>query len=404
MANVALPTNAVDLEGLGDLRRRAQRDDPSASPDVAVQFEALFIGMMLESARSASLGSGLFDGGETEQYLALMDRQVALELARQGGFGFGKMLEQQLGGEVEPARALAMQGTRAPRAAELARAPQAPVVDPAAPPLAPSAPAEPDTSEFPVGLPSSLAALSGAHAVETPAEPTPAQFVTALLPEAQAAAAELGIEPRLLLAQAALETGWGRAVPQRGDESAQQSVRYQGRRVVVRRRRRAVDARARRRRDGAAARAIQSVRQHGRELRRLRRPDLRRRGATPMRSSSRQPRSVRARRDEGRLRDRSRSTPTSGSRSITAIASSTRCAASICRRRHLTNCIESSHGGHSEHRSVGAARAAASADDDGQQHREREHAGLQPPARRARRAAGGAPRHATSSAPASTSR
>jgi flagellar protein FlgJ len=45
--------------------------------------------------------------------------------------------------------------------------------------------------------------------------PTPAQFVTALLPEANAAAEALGVEPRLLLAQAALETGWGRAVPQR---------------------------------------------------------------------------------------------------------------------------------------------------------------------------------------------
>jgi len=37
--------------------------------------------------------------------------------------------------------------------------------------------------------------------------------VTALLPEAKAAAASLGVEPRLLLAQAALETGWGRALP-----------------------------------------------------------------------------------------------------------------------------------------------------------------------------------------------
>ena len=61
MANVALPTNAVDLEGLGDLRRRAQHNDATALADVAVQFEALFIGMMLESARSASLGSGLFE-------------------------------------------------------------------------------------------------------------------------------------------------------------------------------------------------------------------------------------------------------------------------------------------------------------------------------------------------------
>ena len=77
MANVALPTNAVDLEGLDALRRRAHREDPSALAEVAVQFEALFIGMMLESARSASLGGGLFDGAETGQYLALMDRQLA---------------------------------------------------------------------------------------------------------------------------------------------------------------------------------------------------------------------------------------------------------------------------------------------------------------------------------------
>ena len=220
MANVALPTNAVDLEGLGELRRRAQRDDPSALADVAVQFEALFIGMMLESARSASLGGGLFDGAETEQYLALMDRQVALELARSGGFGFGKMLERQLGGEPAAARALAMQGPRAPRAAELAGAPQAPAVAPAAIPFTPSASSEPGASEFPAGLPSSLAPLGGARPVETPAQPTPAQFVTALLPEANAAAEALGVEPRLLLAQAVLETGWGRAVPQRGDESA----------------------------------------------------------------------------------------------------------------------------------------------------------------------------------------
>jgi flagellar protein FlgJ len=47
-----------------------------------------------------------------------------------------------------------------------------------------------------------------------PGEPTPAEFVAALLPEAKAAAEALGVEPRLLLAQAALETGWGRALPQ----------------------------------------------------------------------------------------------------------------------------------------------------------------------------------------------
>ncbi len=209
MANVALPTNAVDLTGLSDLRRRAQHDDPSALSDVALQFEAMFIGMMLESARSASLGGGVFDSGETEQYLALMDKQVALELARHGGFGFGKMLEQQL----TPRTA----DTSAPAAmAALVRRPAAPVVAGAP---QPASPASVGVAEFPRALPSSLAALGGADDAERPSAPTPTEFVTALLPEAEAAAAELGIEPRLLLAQAALETGWGRAVPQRGSES-----------------------------------------------------------------------------------------------------------------------------------------------------------------------------------------
>jgi flagellar protein FlgJ len=211
MANVALPPNAVDLEGLSNLRRRAERDDPTALADVAVQFEALFIGMMLESARSASLGEGLFDGGETQQYFELMDRQVALELARNGGFGFGKMLVQQLGEReaappaARPARGVAL---GVPHSAE----------EPGAP--ADRRAAGAGTAEFPQRLPASLAAIAGARTNEMPVEPTPAEFVTALLPEAEQAAAALGIEPRLLLAQAALETGWGRGVPQTGAEPA----------------------------------------------------------------------------------------------------------------------------------------------------------------------------------------
>ena len=194
MANVALPTNAVDLGGLSDLRRRAERNDPDALADVAVQFEALFIGMMLESARSASLGSGLFDGAETEQYLALMDRQVALELARSGGLGFGKLLTEQLGPR---------DGAQAVR-----------------PPTERSAAAgATKTAEFPSALPKSLAGLGGARA-EPAEDPTPAEFVSALLPQAKAAAEALGVEPRLLLAQAALETGWGSALPQKDGASS----------------------------------------------------------------------------------------------------------------------------------------------------------------------------------------
>ena len=56
-----------------------------------MQFEALFIGLMLKTARDASLGNGAVEGFDTSQYLDLMDQQVALEVARNGGLGFGEL-------------------------------------------------------------------------------------------------------------------------------------------------------------------------------------------------------------------------------------------------------------------------------------------------------------------------
>jgi flagellar protein FlgJ len=159
-----------------------------------VQFEALFIGMMLDSARSATLGNGLFDGGETQQYLELMDRQVALDMARGGGLGFGKLLLEQLA----PRSAAPPPGFSKVGPGPVPRA-DVPRHDPSAVPAAP--------------LPNSQSAAAVAG--------TPEEFVAQLLPEASQAAAALGVEPRLLLAQAALETGWGAAVPEReGGESA----------------------------------------------------------------------------------------------------------------------------------------------------------------------------------------
>jgi flagellar protein FlgJ len=62
------------------------------------------------------------------------------------------------------------------------------------------------------------------QAVDTVAEVLPGgdpvSFVRALAPHAQAAAEKLGVSVRALLAQAALETGWGKHLPSRGDGSS----------------------------------------------------------------------------------------------------------------------------------------------------------------------------------------
>ena len=120
-----------------------------------------------------------------------MDRQVALELARNGGFGFGKMLTEQLGAARRRRRPATAPVAERCAAARDGRVP------------------EPRCRQALVEL------AAPRRRRPSPAEPTPAEFVTALLPEAKAAAEALGIEPRLLLAQAALETGWGRAMPHR---------------------------------------------------------------------------------------------------------------------------------------------------------------------------------------------
>jgi flagellar protein FlgJ len=226
--------NAVDLQGFESLRRGAARNDPKATAEAAVQFEALFVGLMLKSAREANLGGGMFDSSETQQYLELMDQQVALEIARNGGLGFGAALLKQLA-PTESAAPAAPGASPALLPSSGAQVAEPPVV--AAAPATGDAPqratrsgagyegwAEPDGFGEPSAPVSEVDQQPSVDAkpVEPddsapPAAGTPEAFIASLLPQAESAARALGVEPRVLLAQAALETGWGRAVPQHGD-------------------------------------------------------------------------------------------------------------------------------------------------------------------------------------------
>ncbi|MFV3093688.1 flagellar assembly peptidoglycan hydrolase FlgJ, partial [Pseudomonas sp. GW6] len=51
----------------------------------------------------------------------------------------------------------------------------------------------------------------------TPAFASAEEFVETMLPLAREAAERIGVEPRYLVAQAALETGWGKSILRRGD-------------------------------------------------------------------------------------------------------------------------------------------------------------------------------------------
>ncbi len=77
---------------------KSSRDTPEAIAKAATQFEALLIGEVLKSARSAD-GSGWMGTDEDEAGSTLMDvseQQISQALANGGGLGLAKMISAGL--------------------------------------------------------------------------------------------------------------------------------------------------------------------------------------------------------------------------------------------------------------------------------------------------------------------
>ncbi|HHB11750.1 MAG TPA: flagellar assembly peptidoglycan hydrolase FlgJ [Chromatiales bacterium] len=189
----------TDFSGLTALRAQAQRDPKAALAEAARQFEAYFIQQLLKAARDAGMGGGLLDGEQSGFYQELYHQQLAIALARTGRFGIARILEQQVGAGIP------QPGSTAPVVPSPAGVPsavqRARMGHGAGPGL------ETRSSEVTGGR-------GEARPEETnPAFASPADFVTRLWPHARRAAARIGVDPRVLIAQAALETGWGRALP-----------------------------------------------------------------------------------------------------------------------------------------------------------------------------------------------
>jgi peptidoglycan hydrolase FlgJ len=182
-APTVAPSFYADFQGLERLRASAGRQDPQALREAARQFEGLFTAMMLKSMREGSLGGGLGDSQETQTYQEMYDQQLALQMAHGKGLGLAEMLMQQL--------------TRA----NAAHAASAPAANPAANPAA--GPSASPAASTPPGA-AAGARISSAQRVD---------FVRSMESMAQSAGSSLGVAPDTLIAQAALETGWGRNLP-----------------------------------------------------------------------------------------------------------------------------------------------------------------------------------------------
>jgi len=176
----------TDLNGLAALKNAPT--SPATVKAVSEQVEALFLQMMLKSMRDASEAAGEPASNETGMYQDMFDKQVALTLSKRQDLGIARLFERQLGGAQSPG-GQAPGGHAAPAAAPLREAKPAPQA------------ASPDSQ-------GRATPTTGANLPERAAE-----FVQQVLPTIRQAAAALGVNPIGLLAQAALETGWGQRMP-----------------------------------------------------------------------------------------------------------------------------------------------------------------------------------------------
>lgn len=191
------PTLYHDFSGLAALKAEAREDQAGATAKVARQFESLFVQMMVKQMRQASFGGGIFDSDRTRFYQDMYDQQLSLHLSEQGGLGLSEVLTRQLGGSSEQPDV-----TLGGLEPYWHRPVQAPV--------------KPAVGSEQVMATSGSAATS--DAVETQGTPdSPEAFVNQLWDAAEAAASELGLPAEALLAQAALETGWGSHVMNGGN-------------------------------------------------------------------------------------------------------------------------------------------------------------------------------------------
>ncbi len=215
----------LDFQGLGDLKARARLDQDASLAEVSRQFESLLMHMMLKSMRQANLGEGLLDNDQSLFYRDMFDHQLALHLAESGGLGLAEMIERQLGGSEEASdKAKESLEDYRGQVVEIAarRAVAAPTDRPEPTPQAAAA--------APRQEPENL----------DPAHWSAEDFVQRLWPWARSAAAELGLAPQALLAQAALETGWGRHLIRTADGNPSYNLfgikagpEWEGNRVAV---------------------------------------------------------------------------------------------------------------------------------------------------------------------------
>ena len=210
----------TDFSGFESMRKAARENSPEAIGAVAKQLEGMFLRMMLSSMREANQvfsEDSLLSSKDVRFYQDMLDQQLSTTLSEGKGFGLAESIERQLSGiqgrryqpedSSEPASQPQGKSVAAPDANTLERYRVL-----AVPPMIKS----PDSGDTVKALsPEPLDKTSKSAEAFSPASPE--EFVNEILPYARRSARELGVPVESIVAQAALETGWGQHLMQHPD-------------------------------------------------------------------------------------------------------------------------------------------------------------------------------------------
>lgn len=193
----------TDFNGLNALKAQARTDKQAALREVARQFESLFLSEMLKSMRKAGdvfAEGNYLNSNQSELYRDMFDNQMSLTMAGGKGSGLAEALVRQLSRQIP---GMDGEGDRlAGHKATLAD------YDRSLPALSIRLPEQ--VREVTAMADQVATAATEEAAVLPERFESPEHFVRELLPVAQRISRDSGIDPKLMVAQAALETGWGR--------------------------------------------------------------------------------------------------------------------------------------------------------------------------------------------------
>lgn len=221
-ANQLQTQSVFDLTSLDRLRQDALKQpkgsegERAALKQAAQQFESIFTQMLLKSMRQANAAfedeNSPFNASSVKYFQDMHDQQLSSELSQNGSLGLADIIVQQLSPE---------QGKYIP--AEVLRLPQ--VANTRSVKGEEKGEEKSSNTQMQVESANVKAATEAKTEtqpkVETPSFQSAQDFIEGVWQFARQAAAKIGVHPGVMVAQAALETGWGKHIIQsaNGDSS-----------------------------------------------------------------------------------------------------------------------------------------------------------------------------------------